>query len=98
MGHCDRLYCHRGVFLAASFLRVKPPAGLCAPPDAHCRVLEPADVVGVVFPVTHQANERGIDGDIVKMVFSKALMTVGLWLVHPLLSHKYQVRVSIECP
>lgn len=37
-----------------------------------------------------QANERGIDGDIAKATLSKALMVVGLWLVHPVLSHTFQ--------
>lgn len=32
-------------------------------------------------------NERGIDGDIVKSTLSKTVMVVGLWLVHPLMTH-----------
>lgn len=34
-----------------------------------------------------QENERGVDGDIVKSMFSKLIMVVGLWIVHPLMSH-----------
>jgi hypothetical protein len=40
-----------------------------------------------VLVETRQENERGVDGDIVKSTLSKLIMVVGLWIVHPLMSH-----------
>lgn len=70
--------------MAAALLRSEKTAG-----NADLRERNELDVSQRML-IALQANERGVDGDIVKATLSKALMVVGLWLLHPVLSHQFQ--------